>query len=162
MCAPHRVRASVEFGEGEDDDDDDDDDGLGEDLVAFGEGGEEDDDGDDDDAQGDYVRWLEEEVRDRGGGHSLRHRQPSPSFRQHTRPAFLVPPQLEESRGFVRMLLRRVDRLEERRRERGETKPRKGKEGDPWEKVRDEETGEYFWMNIDTGEQRLEEEKPEM
>ena len=55
-------------------------------------------------------------------------------------------------------LLCRVDRLEERRRERGEAKPRKGgKEVDPWERVKDEETGEFFWMNIDTGEQRLEE-----
>ncbi|GMI04491.1 hypothetical protein TrLO_g15462 [Triparma laevis f. longispina] len=95
-------------------------------LVQFGEG-EGDNEEEDEDAEYNYVRWLEEE--------------------------------LEESRTFVRILLRRVDRLEGRKKEKegkgGKEKGKKEKK-EKWEKVRDEETGGFFFMNPETGEQRWE------
>lgn len=58
----------------------------------------------------------------------------------------------------MRILLRRVDRLEGRKKEKegkGEKEKEKGKK-EKWEKVRDEETGGFFFMNPETGEQRWE------
>ncbi|GMI13571.1 hypothetical protein TrVE_jg2298 [Triparma verrucosa] len=135
----NKPRMTLEFGDGEEDEVEDKD----IELVQFAEGGEEGEgEEEEEDAEYNYVRWLEEE--------------------------------LEESRSFVRMLLRRVDRLEGRKKEEGrgrtggeeipeerKEKMRKKKKVGEWEKVRDEETGDFFFMNAETGEQRWELDRPD-
>ena len=135
----NKPRMTLEFGDGEEDEVEDKD----VELVQFAEGeGEGEGEEEEEDAEYNYVRWLEEE--------------------------------LEESRSFVRMLLRRVDRLEGRKKEEGrggtggeeipeerKEKRRKKKKVGEWEKVRDEETGDFFFMNAETGEQRWELGRPD-